>query len=173
MENFYSTGCVLLRCDLSYEFFNHGDTVYFPEPSLCNILISGNYVLDTGFGYCDVRTDRRGAFLYTTYGANDTTKYENIIYENNVNVCTSEFAIYSAELALGKSEGTILRNNVYYMDTQEAYYGKLIQNLITRTGVTRILYPYSSRYLTYLASIGIESGSTFYAVENPDRAGNR
>lgn len=175
MTNFYSSRCVLDRCDLPYEFFNHGNpelNEYYPEPELSNLFITDNYVINTGVGFCDVREDRRAAFLYTSYDKNPT-KYENIVYERNVNIFSSEYAIFSAHVALGKTDGTILRDNVYYMDTDEAMYGKLIYNMIDRTGSASVLIPYTSQYLTYLNSLGVEVGSTFYVTENPDLAGNR
>ena len=172
MVNFYSDGCVLDRCDLSFEFFNHGDTSLSEERELSNIILTNNYVINNGVGFCNVRTDRRSAFLYTTYGTNNTN-YRNIVYENNVNVFSAEFAIFSAEIALGQTEGTILRNNVYYMDPTVSYFGKFAYNMIDRTGQTKTLYPYSSQYLTYLNSLGVEVGSTFYVTENPDLSGNR
>ena len=174
MVNFYSDGNVLDRCDLSFEFFNHGDSTFGGESQeLSNIIMTNNYVINNGVGFCNVRTDRRSAFLYTTYGTNETTVYRNIVYENNVNVFTAEYAVFSAEIALGQTEGTILRNNTYYMDPTVSYYGKFAYNMIDRSGQTKTLYPFNSQYLTYLNSLGVEVGSTFYITENPDIMGNR
>ena len=64
-------------------------------------------------------------------------------------------------------------DNVYYMDPAESYYGKLVYNLPAWGGSTTALYPYNSQYLTYLNSLGVETGSTFYSAPNPDDAGNR
>ncbi len=164
MRNFYASGCVLDRCDLSFEFFNHGQQ---EGSELSNLFLTDNYVINNGYGFCDVRTDRRSAFLYTSYGTN-TTKYENIVYENNVNVYSAEYAIFSGVIALGNTEGTILKNNVYYMDPVESYFGKFMYNMIDRTGDQSTFYPFTSRYLTYLNSIGVETGSTFYSTTNPD-----
>lgn len=174
MRNFYSEDCVLERCGLSFEFFNHAAPAFdemFPNPELCNVFICDNYVLDTGFGYCDVRTDRRAAFIYTAYGAT-RAKYENVVYSGNINVCSAEYAVYTSMLACGKTEGTQLYNNTYYMDGDASVYGKLIYNIADRTG-DNVIYPYTSQYLTYLNSIGIEEGSTFYSVKNPDIDGTR
>lgn len=174
MRNFYAEGCVLDRCDLSFEFFNHASSdydAYYPNPELCNIFITDNYVINNGFGFCDVRTDRRSAFIYTAYGVT-RAKYENVVYSGNINVFSAEYAVYTSMLACGKTEGTQLRNNTYYMDSDCSVYGKLIYNIADRTG-DNVLYPYSSQYLTYLRSIGIEEGSTFYSVTNPDIDGKR
>ncbi len=174
MRNFYSSGCVLDRCGLSFEFFNHAapefDSLY-PTPELCNVFITDNYVINNGFGYCDVRTDRRAAFIYTAYGVT-RAKYDNVVYSGNINVFSAEYAVYTSMLACGKTEGTQLRDNTYYMDSDSAVYGKLIYNIADRTG-DNVLYPYTSQYLTYLRSIGIEEGSTFYSVKNPDIDGKR
>lgn len=175
MRNFYSSGCVLDRCDLPFEFFNHGDAAFsdsFPNPEMSNIILRDNYVTNAGFGFCDVRSDRRGAFLYTTY-ISGPTNYYNVIYENNVNVFVSEYALYCQEIALGKTEGTVMRNNVYYVDPTEAFYAKTIYNLIDRIGMSSTMIPYTARYLTYLNSVGVETGSTFYTVKNPDIDGKR
>ena len=85
----------------------------------------------------------------------------------------SEYAILCPMLALGKTEGAMMKNNTYYVDPSEAYFGRLIYNLFDRTGTVNIMYPYTSRYLTYLNSVGVETGSTFYSVQNPDRSGKR
>ncbi len=42
-------------------------------------------------------------------------------------------------------------------------------NLREKTGSTKTFYPMTSRYLTYLQSIGVETGSAFYTVTNPPR----
>ncbi len=173
MYNFVAEGCVLDGCDLSFEFFNHGSYDFFPETSeLSNIFIHDNYVINNGYGFCSVREDRRSAFLYTTYGVKDTL-YENIVYENNVNVFTTEYCIFSAEIALGQTEGTILKNNTYYVDPSASWYGLFAYNMINRTGDTSTLYPFTSQYLTYLNYIGVETGSTFYTVKNPTIRGER
>ncbi len=164
MRNYYASGCVLDRCDLSFEFFNHGQA---EGSELSNLFLTDNYVINNGYGFCDVRTDRRSAFLYTTYDVYDT-KYDNVVYENNVNIYSAEYAVFSSEIALGKTEGTMLKNNVYYMDPTESFFGKFSYNMIERTGAVSTYYPYTSRYLTYLNSLGVESGSTFYSVTNPD-----
>lgn len=175
MVNFYSSGCVLERCDFPYEIWNNGSSdldIYFPEPKLCNVFIKNNYVIDAGFGFCDIRTDRRGTFIDFAKGV-QRALHKNVVYEGNVNIAASEYAIRSGMTALGKSEGTIFKNNTYYVDPTEAYFGKLIYNLFDRTGPVRIVYPYTSRYLTYLNSVGVEMGSTFYSIQNPDRSGKR
>lgn len=169
MRNFYSEGCVLERCGLSFEFFNHASSDYdslYPNPELSNVFICDNYVLDAGFGFCDVRTDRRAAFVYSAYGVT-RARYDNFVYSGNVNVCSAEYALYTTMLACGKTEGTQLYNNTYYMDSTDSFYGRLIYNISDRTG-DAVLYPYTSQYLTYLRALGIEDGSTFYSVKNPN-----
>ena len=164
MRNFYSTGCVLERCDLSYEFFNHS-----AAPSeLVNLYLTDNYVIDNGIGFCDVRTDRRSGFLYTDYGAKGTIM-ENFHYENNVNIISTEFGIVSCNLAFGQAPGLILKNNTYYMDPKLSFFMNTVYNQLYRSGPTAIFYPFTSQYLTYLRTRGIEEGSAFYAVNNPVR----
>lgn len=167
MRNFYTDGCVFDRCDFPLEFFNHGGD---PEQisELCNIILTNNYVLRAGVGFCDIRSDRRAAFLYTSYGTS-TTIIENVRYENNVNIISREFAIWSMDIALGDTAGTILKNNVYYMDPAEAFFIKGLFNLRDRMGTSKAFYPLTSRYLTYLQSVGVETGSKFYTVKNPSR----
>lgn len=169
MRNFYSSGCVLDRCDLSFEFFNHGER---SNQELSNLFITDNYILNAGIGYCDVRTDHRAAFLYTSYGV-VPVKYDNIVYERNVNIFSTDYAIFSACIALGKTEGTLLRDNVYYMDPNGSFFGNFLYNMVNLTGRMSTFIPYTSQYLTYFNSLGVEVGSEFYAVENPDIHGNR
>ncbi|MBR3991854.1 MAG: S-layer homology domain-containing protein [Clostridia bacterium] len=169
MRNFCSSGCVLDRCDLSYEFFNHGG---YPH-ELVNLFITDNYVINNGIGFCDVRTDRRSAFLYTDYGVNDTV-YENIHFENNVNIISTEFGLATSNVAFGQTKGTILRNNTYYMDPNSSFFMSSVYNLRTRSGFSQglsvhVFYPFTSQYLTFLVRNGAEVGSTFYSVENPAR----
>ena len=168
MRNFYTDGCVFDRCDFPLEFFNHGDTSYIPVSELRNIILTDNYVMNAGVGFCDIRSDRRSAFLYTSYGASSTI-IENVRYENNVNIISREYATYSMDIALGDTKGTILKNNVYYVDPDETYVIKGLFNLKDRSGLSKTFYPFTSRYLTYLASVGVETGSTFYTVKNPKR----
>ena len=172
MRNFYTRGCVFDRCDFPCEFFNHGDLSLFPQSFLTNIVLTDNFVMNTGVGFCNVRTDRRAAFLYTAYDVN-STKMENVVYSGNVNVFSSEYAVYSCMIACGKAEGTILKDNTYYMDPSVAYFIKGKYNIRDWTGTTKTFYPFTSQYLTYLNSVGVERGSTFYSVTNPDPAGNR
>ena len=175
MVNFYSSGCVLERSNFTYEFWSHGSSDSddsFSEPKLCNVFIKNNYVIDSGFGFCDIRTDRRGTFTLIEYIVVKTL-LENVVYEGNVNLFVSEYAILCPMLALGKTEGAMMKNNTYYVDPSEAYFGRLIYNLFDRTGTVNIMYPYTSRYLTYLNSVGVETGSTFYSVQNPDISGKR
>ena len=169
MRNFCSIGCVLDRCDLSYEFFNHGG---YPH-ELVNLFITDNYVINNGIGFCDVRTDRRSAFLYTDYGVNDTV-YENIHFENNVNIVSTEFGLASSNIAFGQTKGAILRNNTYYMDPNSSFFLSSVYNLRTRSGFSHglsvnVFYPFTSQYLTYLVSNGAEQGSRFFSVKNPER----
>ncbi|MBQ7474382.1 MAG: S-layer homology domain-containing protein [Clostridia bacterium] len=167
MRNFYTDGCVFDRCDFPLEFFNHaGDPNERSE--LCNIILTNNYVLRAGVGFCDARTDRRSAFLYTSYDP-DCAVMENVRYENNVNIVSREYAIFSMNIACGDTAGTILKNNTYYIDPAETYIIKGMTNLREKTGSTKTFYPMTSRYLTYLQSIGVETGSAFYTVTNPPR----
>ena len=168
MRNFYTDGCVFDRCDFPLEFFNHGDPKFGPVSELRNIILTNNYVMNAGVGFCDIRSDRRSAFLYTSYGVS-TTIIENVRYENNVNIISREYATYSADIALGNAPGTILRNNVYFIDPDETYVIKGLFNMREKLGSFKAFYPFSTRYLTYLASVGVETGSTFYAVKNPSR----
>lgn len=168
MYNFVAEGCVLDRCDLSFEFFNHGTSEHTTDVGeLSNIFIRNNYVINNGYGFCGIREDRRSAFLYTTYGVKETI-YENIVYEGNVNIFSTEYCIFCAEVALGQTEGTILKNNTYYVDPSASWYGLFIYNMIDRTGDSSTLYPFNSQYLTYLNALGVERGSTFYTVKNPN-----
>ncbi len=168
MRNFYSSGCVLNRCDLSYEFFNGADpNDMYPESELVNLIISGNYVINNGYGFCDVRTDRRSAFLYTSY-APSAVIMENVYYENNVNIYSTEFAVSSDDIAMGKTRGTILRNNTYYMDPSVAYYMSG-ESDFSRARWDTVLWPFTSQYMTYMNSVGVETGSTFFAVTDPPR----
>jgi XTP/dITP diphosphohydrolase len=75
--------------------------------------------------------------------------------------------------AEGKTEGTILRDNVYYMDPNGSFFGNFLYNMVNLTGRMSTFIPYTSQYLTYFNSLGVEVGSEFYAVENPDIHGNR
>ena len=172
MRNFYTKGCVFDRCDFPFEFFNHGDPTYGAVNELVNVVLTDNYVVNTGVGFCNVRTDRRAAFLYTSYSPNGTTM-DNVVYSGNVNVFSSEYAVFSCDIACGKTRGTIMKDNVYYMDPSVAYFIKGMYNLRDRSGTTKTFYPITSQYLTYLNSVGVERGSTFYSVTNPDPAGNR
>jgi len=173
LVNYYSSGCVLDRCGLSYEFFVNDNTSDDGISYLSNIFITDNYVMRPGFGFCDIRTDRRGAFFIPGYHMTNATVDENIVYAGNKNFFTGEYAIFGIEIALGKAPGAQMYDNVYYMDPAESYYGKLVYNLPTWSGSTTALYPYNSQYLTYLNSLGVETGSTFYSAPNPDDAGNR
>jgi len=173
LVNYYSSGCVLDRCGLSYEFFVNDNTSDDGISYLSNIFITDNYVMRPGFGFCDIRTDRRGAFFIPGYHMTNATVDENVVYAGNKNFFTGEYAIFGIEIALGKAPGAQLYNNTYYMDPVESYYGKLVYNLHTWSGSTAALYPYNSQYLTYLNSLGVETGSTFYSAPNPDDAGNR
>ena len=173
LVNYYSSGCVLDRCGLSYEFFVNDNTSDDGISYLSNIFITDNYVMRPGFGFCDIRADRRGAFFIPGYHMTNATVDENIVYAGNKNFFTGEYAIFGIEIALGKAPGAQLYNNTYYMDPAESYYGKLVYNLHTWSGSTSALYPYNSQYLTYLNSLGVETGSTFYSAPNPDDAGNR
>ncbi|MBR3640264.1 MAG: S-layer homology domain-containing protein [Clostridia bacterium] len=168
MRNFYTDGCVFDRCDFPLEFFNHGDTSFGFVSELRNIIITNNYVMNAGVGFCDIRSDRRSAFLYTSYGASSTI-IENVRYENNVNIISREYATYSMDIALGDAPGTILKNNVYFIDPDETYVIKGLFNMREKLGSSKAFYPFSTRYLTYLASVGVETGSTFYTVKNPSR----
>ncbi len=168
MRNFYTDGCVFDRCDFPLEFFNHGDTSFGFESELRNIIITNNCVMNAGVGFCDIRSDRRSAFLYTSYGASSTI-IENVRYENNVNIISREYGTYSMDIALGDTKGTILKNNVYFVDPDETFIIKGPFNLRDRLGPSKAFYPFNTRYLTYLASVGVETGSTFYTVKNPSR----
>ncbi|MBR4661467.1 MAG: hypothetical protein IKO92_01905, partial [Clostridia bacterium] len=167
MRNFYTDGCVFDRCDFPLEFFNHGGD---PEQisELCNIILTNNYVLRAGVGFCDIRSDRRSAFIYTSYTAS-VAVIENVRYENNVNIISREYATYSMDIALGDAPGTVLKNNVYFIDPDETYAVKGKFNIRDRIGTSKAFYPFTSRYLTYLASVGVETGSKFYTVKNPSR----
>ena len=167
MRNFYTDGCVFDRCDFPLEFFNHGGD---PEQisELCNIILTNNYVLRAGVGFCDIRSDRHSAFIYTSYTAS-VAVIENVRYENNVNIISREYATYSMDIALGDAPGTVLKNNVYFIDPDETYAVKGKFNIRDRIGTSKAFYPFTSRYLTYLASVGVETGSKFYTVKNPSR----
>ncbi len=167
MRNFYTDGCVFDRCDFPLEFFNHGDPS-FGVSELRNIILTNNYVMNAGVGFCDIRSDRRSAFLYTSYGTSSTI-IENVRYENNVNIISREYATYSADIALGDAPGTVLKNNVYFIDPDETYAVKGKFNIRDRLGSSKAFYPFTSRYLTYLASVGVETGSKFFTVNNPSR----
>ncbi|MBQ7475708.1 MAG: S-layer homology domain-containing protein [Clostridia bacterium] len=168
MRNFYSTGCVLDRCDLSFEFFNDGNYREDLVNRFVNIFITDNYVINNGIGFCDVRTDRRSAFLYTSYGIQNTVM-ENILYEGNVNIISTEFGLVTHEAAFGQTAGSIFRNNTYYMDPRASFFINGIYNMRDRTGRRAVLYPFTSQYLTFLTNMGIERGSAFYTATNPVR----
>ncbi|MBQ1846535.1 MAG: hypothetical protein II135_00890, partial [Clostridia bacterium] len=94
---------------------------------------------------------------------------ENVRYENNVNIISREYATYSMDIALGDAPGTVLKNNVYFIDPDETYAVKGKFNIRDRLGSSKAFYPFTSRYLTYLQSVGVETGSKFYTVKNPSR----
>ena len=168
MRNFYVDGCVLDRCDFPFEFFNHDDKSIQEVNELSNIILTNNYVLRTGVGFCDARADRRSAFLYSSYSDNGTVM-DNFRYENNVNVITREYGLYSMHIALGQTTGTILSGNTYYVDPGDSFFLKTCFDFRRHTGSSKTLYPFTSRYLTYLSTVGVERGGTFYAITNPDR----
>ena len=165
MRNYYSSGCVLERCCLNYEFFNNGnDPDGKTESELTNVFISGNYVVDSGYGFCSIRPDRRGAFFIPAYSYYNT-RYNNVVYENNVNVFSSEYALFGSMYAAGKTRGAIVRNNVYYLDTDEAYYAVLTYDPVAWSGHSATLFPMTSQYMTYFSSVGIDRGSRFFSAK--------
>ena len=165
MRNFYSNGCVLDKCDLSYEFFNDGND---GESELVNLYLTDNYVIDNGIGFCDVRTDRRSGFLWTSYGLYPTL-VENFHYERNVNILSTEFAVIAHNVAFGQTAGLILKDNTYFMDPDASFYMSTVYNMLDRNGFTATFLPYTSQYLTYLNSLGCETGGTFFTIQNPSR----
>ena len=165
MRNFYSNGCVLNRCDLSYEFFNDGND---GASELVNLYLTDNYVIDNGIGFCDVRTDRRSGFLWTSYGLYPTL-VENFHYERNVNILSTEFAVIAHNVAFGQTSGLILKDNTYYMDPDASFYMSTVYNMLDKNGFTATFLPFTSQYLTYLNSLGCETGGTFRTIKNPSR----
>ena len=165
MRNFYSSGCVLERCDLSYEFFNDGND---GKSELVNLYLTDNYVIDNGIGFCDVRTDRRSGFLWTSYGLYPTL-VENFHYERNVNILSTEFAVIAHNVAFGQTAGLILKDNTYFMDPDASFYMSTVYNMLDRNGYTATFIPFTSQYLTYLNALGCETGSAFRTIKNPSR----
>lgn len=164
MYNFFAEGNVTERTDLAFEFFNGSDGI---KGALSNLFLKGNYFLYNGYGFCDIRTDRRSAFLYTSYSLKTNVEYKNIIFEDNLCIFSTEFGIVSTDVALGKTEGAILRNNTYVMDNENSYYGRMFYNLPDKTGTYQTYYLLTSKYMSYLQNLGVELGSEFYSAPAP------
>lgn len=162
MINIEFSGNVIENCNMSVEFFNGGADTCFE-----NVFVKDNYERYAGYGFGHQRSiyNLTGTFFLGAKGWGTPTK--NMVFENNINLSCPKFAINTAGLARGDhAEGIIMRNNVYFMNRLHGYVARSTNNILDGSGNNKTFYPYTEQYIRYLASLGIERGTTFYYYDD-------
>ena len=162
MINIEFSGNVIENCNMSVEFFNGGADTCFE-----NVFVKDNYERYAGYGFGHQRSiyNLTGTFFLGAKGWGTPTK--NMVVENNINLSCPKFAINTAGLARGDhAEGIIMRNNVYFMNRLHGYVARSTNNILDGSGNNKTFYPYTDQYIRYLASLGIERGTTFYYYDD-------